>query len=116
MVTIVDCVKRTSNEGTDFIALIVQSELELVTSKYGNVYVAARKASVPSTLEWDTAKMMIGKELPGTIEKKECTPFETVNNDGEIVHANERWTYVPEQQRTEVEVPQVVHLEEVETV
>jgi hypothetical protein len=115
MVTIVDCVKRTNNEGSDFIALIVQSDLEIVTSRNGNVYCAVRKSSIPSTLEnLEIARMMIGKELPGTIEKKKCMPFETVNNDGEIIHLDTRWEYVPEEQRTVVEEKLVITMEELE--
>ncbi|RIJ45506.1 hypothetical protein D1614_22830 [Maribellus luteus] len=114
MVTIVDCVKRTSHEGNDFIALIVQDELQIVTSNSGNVYVAARKASIPSTLEFDEAKMMIGKELPGCIQKVEVPPFEHVNSDGEIVHLNHRWQYVPESHLTEQQAREVEELEELE--
>ncbi len=114
MVTIVDCVKRTNNEGDEFIALIVQDELELVTSRFGNVYVAAHRASIPSTLDFDTAKLMLGKTLPGSIEKVECKPYETTNSDGEIVQAHERWTFIPEDHRTVVEKEKVVTLEELE--
>ena len=103
MVIIVNCVKRVSNLGEEFTALIVQSELELVKSKKGNIYCKARKASIPSTLEFEIAKMQIGKELPGYIEKVKCQPFETVDAEGEIVTLNHRYQYVPESNRTEVE-------------
>lgn len=99
-VTIVDVKERQNHDGNSFMALIVQNELVLVTSKSGNVYVAAHRASIPCTFDFDTAKMMIGKELPGTIEKVECEPFEKVNTDGEIVHFNHRYSYVPEENRT----------------
>ena len=115
MVTIVDVKERTSQNGNSFMALIVQNELVLVTSKSGNVYVAAHRASIPCTLDFDTAKMMIGKELPGTIEKVECESFEQVNTDGEIVHFNHRNQYVPESNLTEQHQEQVVGLEELET-
>ena len=114
-VTIVDVKERTSQEGNSFMALIVQNELVLVTSKSGNVYVAAHRVSIPCTLDYDTAKMMIGKELPGTIEKVECAAFETVNSDGEMVHLNHRYSYIPENNRTVVEEKQFVTLEELET-
>lgn len=111
MVTIVDCVRRTSHEGSEFIALIVQNDLEIVTSSHGNVYVTARKASIPSTLDYDTARTLIGKELPGTIEKVVCPPFETVNADGEIIHLSHRYQYVPESHVTEYHAEEVMELE-----
>lgn len=114
-VTIVDVKERVSREGNPFIALIVQNELELVTSKSGNVYAAAHRASIPCTLDYDTAKLMIGKELPGTIEKVECEPYEQANADGELITMNYRYSYVPEENRTnyqEKEIP----LEELELV
>ena len=114
MVTIVDCVNRTSNEGSEFVALIVQSELELVTSKNGNIYAAAHRASIPCTLDMETAKMLIGKTLPGFIEKVECEPYETANSDGELIVLNHRYSYVPEEIRTVVPEKNFVSLEELE--
>ena len=114
-VTIVDVKERQSQDGNSFMAFIVQNELVLVTSKSGNVYVAAHRASIPCTLDFDTAKMMIGKELPGTIEKVECEPFEQVNSDGEIVHFNHRYSYVPEENRTVFQEKEV-SIEELELV
>ncbi|MCK3683972.1 hypothetical protein [Maribellus sp. YY47] len=98
MVTIVDIVKRSSREGNEFVALIVQGELEMLTSKSGNLYAAARKASIPSTLEFEAARLMIGKELPGSIEKVECAPYEHFTPEGEILQLNHRWQFVPENQ------------------
>lgn len=112
MVTIVDCVKRVSNLGEEFTALIVQSELEMVKSRHGNIYCAARKASIPCTLDFDVAKMQIGKELPGTIEKVKCDPYETANADGELVTLNHRYSYVPESNRTEIEENTEIPVEE----
>ncbi len=115
MVTIVDCVKRTNHEGSEFVAFILQGELEVLTSKSGNMYVSVRKASIPSTLDLDNAKMMIGKTLPGTIEKIECKAFEIVNSEGELVYVNHRWQYVPEINSTEQHQEHFMELEELET-
>lgn len=115
MVTVIDCVTRTSNDGNVFVAFILQGELEVLTSKAGNLYVAARKTSIPSTLDLDNAKMMIGKTLPGTIEKVECPAYEHVNSDGELVHLNHRWQYVPEITSSVQHQEQYLELEELET-
>ena len=114
MVTIVDVKQRTSQDGNSFIALIVQSEIQMVTSANGNIYATARKASVPSTMEsLEIARMLIGKELPGGIEKVECAPYETANADGELVTLNHRYTYIPEENRTPVPEKMEIRLEEV---
>lgn len=115
MVTIVDCVSRISHEGNEFVAFILQGELEVLTSKSGNMYVSAKKTSIPSTLELDNAKRMIGKTLPGTIEKVECPAYEHVNSDGELVHLNHRWQYVPEINPTLQHQEHFVEFEELET-
>jgi len=89
-------------------------ELEIVKSANGNFYATARKASIPSTVEKETAKMIIGKELPGTIEKEECEPYETVNSDGEVVTLNHRYSYFPESSKVEIHVDEVLEYQEMD--
>jgi len=115
MVTIIDCVKRTNHEGNEFVAFILQGELEVLTSKSGNFYISAKKTSIPSTLDFDNAKIMIGKTLPGRLEKIECKAFEIVNSEGELVYVNHRWRYVPEITSSEQHQEQYLELEELET-
>ncbi len=115
-VVIVDAVERVNSHGNTFVALIVQSDLEIVQSSNGNFYANARKASLPSTLDLQTAKtMLIGKELPGSIEKVECPVYEYMNSDGELLNAHHRYSYVPESNLTEQHQEQYVELEELET-
>lgn len=103
-VTIVDVKERVSQEGNPFMALIVQNDLELVTSKSGNIYATAHRGSIPCTLDYDSAKIMIGKILPGKVEKQECDPYETSNSDGELIMLSHRYVYVaPESNKTEVD-------------
>ena len=60
--------------------LILQGAIETVRSKATNrPYITARKTSIPTTLDEVFAKKLIGKELPGNIEKVECDPYEFVN-------------------------------------
>ncbi|RIJ48761.1 hypothetical protein D1614_09540 [Maribellus luteus] len=114
-VIVVDAVERVNSQGTQFTALIVQSDLEIVTSSNGNLYASVKKASLPCTVELEIAKRtLIGKELPGCIQKVEVPPFEHVNSDGEIVHLNHRWQYVPESHLTEQQAREVEELEELE--
>jgi hypothetical protein len=114
-VVVVDVVERVSNIGKKFIALIVQSDLEIVQSANGNFYASAKKASLPSTLEnLETAKMMLGKVLTGKIEKVECAPYDRVTENGELITLNHRYSYVPESSRVEIHADEVLEYQELE--
>lgn len=106
--------ERVNSEGKPFIALIVNGELEIVKSANGNFYATSRKASIPSTVDKETAKMMLGKELNGSIAKEECEPYETVNSDGELVTLNHRYTYVPESSKADIHADEVLDYAEMD--
>jgi len=72
MVRIFDVKERISSEGKNFVALILQGGVEFIRSANGNLYATAKKASLASTFDLQTSKMLIGQELPGRIEKTEC--------------------------------------------
>ncbi len=97
MVRIIKIEKRQSDDGRDFIALILQGGVEMVQSKEtGNFYATARKASIPSTFDEENAKNLIGQEIPGTIEKEECDPYEVINQEtGEVTEFKHRYVYIP---------------------
>jgi len=74
--------------------LIVYGQLEIFKSVIVNYYYAtARKASIPSTEDKETAKMMTGTEMTGSTAKVECEPFETVNSKGQLITLNHRYFY-----------------------
>ena len=80
MVTIVGMEKRT-NKGKkeEFNVLVLQGAIEVVTSKTtGRPYLTARKTSIPCTFNEKLAANLVGQSLPGTIERKECTPYEFI--------------------------------------
>lgn len=95
MVTIIDFKKRKNAEGKEFAVLILQGEIETVRSpKTNRPYITAKKTSIPNTLDEMFARNLIGKELPGTIEKIECEPYEFVNPDsGEKVKLDFTYQY-----------------------
>jgi hypothetical protein len=95
MVTIVDFKKRKNAEGKEFAVLILQGEIETVRSKTTNrPYITARKTSIPTTLDEVFAKNMVGKELPGTIERIDCKAYEFVNPEtGEKVKLDYTYQY-----------------------
>lgn len=99
MVTVVDyAVRQRKEDGSEFIALILQDGLSLVQSKNtGNMYATVKKTNVPSTFDEETAKGFIGEKIPGSIQRKDCEPYEfTVKDTGEVLELSHRWVYVPE--------------------
>ena len=70
MVTVTDYHVRESKDGKSFTTLTLQGDMEMIKSQSsGNYYATARKASIVTTFDSETCKRMIGKELPGCIEK-----------------------------------------------
>ncbi|MGC6413315.1 MAG: hypothetical protein ACON5K_01290 [Bacteroidia bacterium] len=98
MVTIVNFEKRQSKTGNEFFALILQGGVEMVRSvETGQFYATVKKCSVPSTLDEESCKMMLGSQLEGNIQKTSCEPYEyTVPETGEVIELSHRWTFVPE--------------------
>ena len=99
MVTIVDYAERQRKEdGSTFIALILQGGLSLVKSQNtGNYYATVKQCSIPSTFDEETAKKMVGEEVPGSVQKMKCDPYEWENKEtGEILELSHRWVYLPE--------------------
>ena len=98
MVQVVDYATRTSKDGRQFQVLILQGGLSLVQSKQtGNFYATVKKCSIPSTFDADTAKMMIGEKIMGSVQKKSCDPYQfVVKETGEEMQLDYRWVYLPE--------------------
>ena len=98
MVTIVDYSLKTSREGKEFFALILQGGIEMVKSKSTERYYAtSKKCMIPSTFDEQTCKSVLGEKLTGSIQKKPCEPFEyTVHETGEVIEMNYRWEYLAE--------------------
>ncbi len=59
--------------------MVLQGDVEVVISKTtGKPYLTARKTSIPCTFDEKLAQHLIGQSLPGTIERKECDPYEFI--------------------------------------
>jgi len=114
MVTIKDYAIRENTLGEKFCALIVQGGIEFMKSKEtGRFYITAKTASVPCTFPEEICKTLIGKELPGSVKKKECEPYEFVNQEtGETRILDYRYEYSQEGES----VDEVVHSDKVQTV
>ena len=87
--------KRTNAEGKDFFVLKLQGGLELVLSKEtGRYYATSKNATITSTFSEEDCKALIGQEIPGSIRKMECEPYEfTIKDTGETITLSHRWEY-----------------------
>ena len=105
-VKIVDFIKRKNREGVEFNALILQGGLELVKSKEsGAWYATSKKASITSTLDDATCQNLIGQEIPCSVQRIECEPYEfTVRDTGEVLTLTHRWVYLKEGETIEEKV------------
>lgn len=106
MVRIIDYKQRVNSDNEKFFSLIIQSGLEMVKSKEsGQYYATAKRTSITSTFDEETCKSLLGSEIPGSIKKVECEPYEyAIPESGEIVNLSHRWVYVPEGENLEENV------------
>jgi len=100
MVTIVGFNLRTPKEGDKktYITLELEGDVEMVqSSNTGRFYATVRRCSVSSSFDEITAQRMVGKQMPGSIERVPCQAYEyTLPETGEVINLGYRWDYVPE--------------------
>ena len=82
----------------DFNLLVLQGGVEPMISKAtGRTYLTMRKASISTTFDAETCKQLIGQNLPGSINKVACEPYEyTVAETSEVLTLNYSWQYIDE--------------------
>lgn len=97
MVTVINALKRTSVKG-DFMVLELQGGIEMVQSQTtGNFYATARKCTVPSSFDEQTALAMIGCQMPGNIERVQSEAYDyTIKETGEVIKLMHSYQYRPE--------------------
>ena len=99
--------KENSRTKESYSVLVLQGEPEVLISKSsGRPYISAKKTTIPCALEQNQAQALIGKELPGTIERVACTPFEVKLATGKKVKITTAFQYMPPEQVNEIEVAQ----------
>lgn len=94
MVYVENYAVRENRDGEKFYALIVSGGLEILKSSKGKQYATLRRCSVPSTLNEEACKSIIGSQLPGTIKKVDCDPYDFVTKTGETISLNHTYEYV----------------------
>jgi hypothetical protein len=103
MVTVTTFFVRENKDGKPFVALELTGDLEMIQSaQTGRFYASAKRCTVSSVFSEEIAKTLIGKQLPGRIERVECTPYDyTVKETGEVLSLTHTYTYVPDEGRRE---------------
>lgn len=108
MVTVVNVRQRDGQNGP-FIALDLMGSIEMVQSQgTGRFYATARKCSIPSTFDEETAKRLIGTQFPGAIKKVECDTYNYTVEGGEIIQLNHTYVYSPEEENASTTTPVII--------
>jgi hypothetical protein len=96
MLTIKNYHLSQNAEGKPYINFELVGDIEIFQSQSGKFYADIKKCKMPTRLDEATARLMIGKEIPGTIVKKECAAYDyTIVATGEVVSLNYRYEYEP---------------------
>ncbi len=100
MVTVAKYSLRTNRDGNSFVILVLQGDLEMVQSQEtGRFYATTRTCSISSTFDENTAALLVGKQMPGSIIKQQCEPYEyTIPDTAEVVTLSHRYVYSPVEQ------------------
>jgi hypothetical protein len=106
MVKVVGYSQRENKEGNAFISLELEGDLVMVQSaETGSFYATAKKCSISSTFDEEKAMSLIGREIPGRVEKVDCEEYEyTIHETGEVLLLSHRYEFVPEGQPTPLRV------------
>jgi hypothetical protein len=95
MVQIIGFEKKQNKSNESYAVLIVQGEPEIMISKSsGRPYISARKTTIPCSLEENQAQALIGKELPGSIERVSCAPFQLTLATGKKVKISSAYQFI----------------------
>jgi hypothetical protein len=110
MVTVSNCEQRKNAQGELFTVLILEGGLEIVISKNtGKPYAKVSKVSLPAVFDLNTAKRMVGSQLPGSIEKKACEPYDyAIPDTGEVIQLSHEYSYNPNPNTIEEVVGEVL--------
>jgi hypothetical protein len=99
--------KENSRTKESYSVLVLQGEPEVLISKTsGRPYISARKTTIPCALEENQAQALLGKELPGTIERVSVTPFQLTLASGKKVKISSAFQYMPPEMVNDKEVAQ----------
>lgn len=113
MVKVIAAHLRESEKG-EFVTLELLGNIELVQSQStGRFYATARRCSISTTFDLETAKGFVGQLLSGSIGRVQCEPYAyTVPESGEVINLSHTYAYIPAQEKViEQEAPYPNELE-----
>lgn len=95
MVTVKSYFLNQSADGKTYVCLELIGEIEILLSeKAGKFYADVKKCKIPTRIDEATAKLIVGREIPGSIVKKECAAWEyTIPATGEVITIHHRYEY-----------------------
>lgn len=96
MVRIAQVHVRETHKGP-FISLELHGDVELIQSQStGKFYATAKRCFISSTFDLATATALIGQQIPGTIVRMQCNPYDFTNKEtGEVMKLAHTYAYVP---------------------
>ena len=97
MVTVSDVRACINLKGEPFFALVLMGGITFVrSSKSNNFYATAWKGSIPTTFTEEFCKSLVGKTLPGEIERVESEPYQyTIPSSGEAIILTHKYRFNP---------------------
>ena len=98
MVTVKNYHLREGDKGK-YVSLELMGDIEMVQStNTGRFYATARRCFMFSTFDEQTARMMVGKQMPGNIVRVPCDPYDyTIPETAEVIQLGYRYDYTPEE-------------------
>ncbi len=85
-------------ENETYISLELEGDIEMVQSaNTGRFYATVRKCFISSTFDENTAKFMLGRQIPGNITRVEAEPYDYTLETGEVIQLAYRYGYFPEE-------------------
>jgi len=96
MVTIKSFYVSKNGEGKPSVYFDLIGDIEMLVGKSGRYYADVKRCSIPTRADEATAKLMIGRQISGSIVKKECAAFEfTIPATGEVITRTYKYDYEP---------------------
>jgi len=97
-VTVINAFEIENAEGDTFVSLELQGGITMIQSKSsGKFYATSKRTRIASTFDLETAKLLIGEKIPGSIEKVSCEPYEySIPDSDETVTLDFTYQFVSE--------------------
>jgi len=98
MVKIIDAQTRVNSKTKEeYNVIVLLGDVQVLNSKSsGKFYLTAKRVTLPTTLDQNQAKELVGTTLPGVIEKVDCPEYEIkMPNSNKKVKITHTFQYSP---------------------